>query len=137
MKNAVALAGIATALLTTGSALAIQPDRDGSYRQSCENIYWEGNVLHANCRRMNGTWVHTTMPDANRCLGGLDNIDGYLRCDTTPKGSFWDSCVNVGWSGRTLWADCRSRSGNWRHTSIDLFFCRTEVWNNDGYLTCN
>jgi hypothetical protein len=137
MKGLLVLATVASALLAVDSALAIQPDRDGSYRLSCENIYWSGDVLHANCRRINGSWAHTTMVDANRCLGGLDNIDGELRCDPTPRGSFWQTCVNVDWSGPTLRAECRTRAGNWMHSSIDLFFCRAEVWNNDGHLTCN
>ncbi len=52
----------------------------GSYKDSCKNIYKEGNVLEAECRNKNGKWKHTSIRFKN-CKNGLWNDNGKLRCN--------------------------------------------------------
>lgn len=52
----------------------------GSYKQSCKNIYVEGNVLEAECLNRNGKYSHTSI-NYKKCNKGVYNDKGRLRCN--------------------------------------------------------
>jgi len=52
----------------------------GSYKDSCKNIYKEGNTLEADCRNKNGKWKHSSIRFKD-CKNGLWNDNGKLRCN--------------------------------------------------------
>ncbi|MEW6143711.1 MAG: CVNH domain-containing protein [Thermodesulfobacteriota bacterium] len=52
----------------------------GSYKESCKNIYVEGNVLEADCLNRNGKYSHTSIKYKN-CNKGVWNDKGTLRCN--------------------------------------------------------
>lgn len=52
----------------------------GSYKDSCKNIYKEGNVLEADCKNKNGKWKHSSIR-FKECKKGLWNDNGKLRCN--------------------------------------------------------
>lgn len=51
----------------------------GSFLNSCSSSSVEGGVLTANCRRINGTYIKSTL-DLKTCTSGVENIDGTLQC---------------------------------------------------------
>ena len=53
----------------------------GSYLNSCTDVRMEGGSLVARCRRANGGERRTTLSDARSCVGGIDNVNGELRCN--------------------------------------------------------
>ena len=53
----------------------------GSYLNSCTDVRMEGGSLVATCRRANGGERRTTLSDARSCVGGIDNVNGELRCN--------------------------------------------------------
>ena len=66
-------------LLLAGAAVAAQVP-PGSYLRSCRQAHMEGGALIAVCRRVNGRWERTALPEAGRCVGDIGNLDGILRC---------------------------------------------------------
>ena len=52
----------------------------GSYKDSCKNIYKEGNILEADCKNRNGKWKHSSIR-FKECKRGLWNDNGKLRCN--------------------------------------------------------
>ena len=52
----------------------------GSYKETCKNIYVEGNILEADCLNRNGKYSHTSIKYKN-CNKGLWNDKGTLRCN--------------------------------------------------------
>ncbi len=52
----------------------------GSYKETCKNIYIEGNVLEADCLNRNGKYSHTSIKYKN-CNKGVWNDKGTLRCN--------------------------------------------------------
>ena len=58
-----------------------------------------------------------------------------------PPGSYWQSCQRVTVQGyganATLRAQCRTRDGQWRATSLRYRQCRYEIENIDGQLICD
>jgi major membrane immunogen (membrane-anchored lipoprotein) len=52
----------------------------GSYKNSCKNIYKEGNMLEADCKNKNGKWKHSSIKFKN-CKNGLWNDNGRLSCN--------------------------------------------------------
>lgn len=77
--------------LTAGSALA-QPEPDGSFTDSCQNIQVRNGDLRAQCRTANGNWNWTTLDDYEQCDGDIANLNGELVCregandrDTGPR----------------------------------------------------
>jgi hypothetical protein len=79
----IALAGIAALLLAVVAApgpAAAQGLPPGSYLSSCTNVGVRGNVLVANCRRLAGGELRTTLTGYPRCVGDIGNNDGVLQC---------------------------------------------------------
>ncbi|MBD2361991.1 hypothetical protein H6G36_12480 [Anabaena minutissima FACHB-250] len=87
-----------------------------SYQQTCNNIGISGNLLSANCRKINGTFNRTSIT-----LQGIENIDGTLRV-TNPNqvSNYQQSCDRISVRGNVLQAVCRTRDGRLNRTSITL-----------------
>lgn len=75
-----AIVGAAT-LLSSAATPAEAQVPGGSYLQSCRSVRTQGDAITATCRRSDGSWARTTMHDADRCRGGVANIDGRLACN--------------------------------------------------------
>jgi CVNH domain len=58
------------------------PPPGGSYTQSCQDIWVEGGVLHAQCKMRDGQWKNPPPSSLNytSCRHGIENINGDLRC---------------------------------------------------------
>ncbi len=52
----------------------------GSYTQSCQDIWVESGVLHAQCKTKSGQWNQSEGLTYAPCRNGIENIDGHLRC---------------------------------------------------------
>ncbi len=75
-----AIAGAAM-LLSLGATPAQAQVPGGSYLQSCSNVRASGDRIVAQCRRTDGSWTRTALHDANRCVGGIANMNGQLTCN--------------------------------------------------------
>ena len=54
-----------------------------------------------------------------------------------PPGDYAQTCRDIHTHGNTLEAECQTRDGNWRRTSLDdVDRCNGGVINNDGRLMC-
>jgi hypothetical protein len=54
-----------------------------------------------------------------------------------PPGDYAQTCRNIQTDGNTLRAECQTRDGDWRRTSLDhLDQCGGGIINNDGHLQC-
>jgi hypothetical protein len=70
----------AVVLFGAGSAIGQVPPPNGSYRDSCSNISFDGHTLIATCLTFVGTPVSTSLAFADRCTGDIANINGTLIC---------------------------------------------------------
>ncbi len=114
----------------------------GSYRQTCANIYATPRVLEADCKDRSGRYVHTYLEDPRLCSDDIRNHNGQLFCnkehERVPEGSFRSTCNNESVYRGTLSADCKTRSGERRHSILQYFYeCRGDIANDDGYLVCD
>jgi len=53
----------------------------GTYSQTCRQIYVRGNSLRAQCETRDGRWTWTQLDDWESCRNGIVNLDGQLHCD--------------------------------------------------------
>lgn len=53
----------------------------GTYTQTCRQIYVQGDTLRAQCQDRNGRWVWSQLADWDSCRSGVVNLDGQLHCD--------------------------------------------------------
>lgn len=165
MPRAVGFAA-AFLVLSAGSALA-QPEPDGSFTDSCQNVQVRNGDLRAQCRTANGGWNWTTLDDYERCDGDIANLNGELVCregandDDTgpgrppgpppsppqggwnsggnlPNGSYRQTCRNIEVDRDDLDAECQDRNGRYRDTQLDDYRrCRGDIANDNGTLRCN
>src|SRR5258708_6257932 len=57
---------------------------------------------------------------------------------STPPGSYQQSCRNVGMEGSTLYASCRNSNGQWQSASLpDFQRCAGDIGNDNGTLRCD
>lgn len=57
---------------------------------------------------------------------------------TSPSGSYQQSCRNIGVNGSTLYASCKNSNGEWQSTQLqDFQRCAGEIGNNNGTLRCD
>jgi hypothetical protein len=125
----------------------------GTYADSCRHIDFDGDTLTATCRRYNGTWRNTWLPNADNCDGNIVNDNGQLECSARslwhdrgwdrwgegdgPSGPYERSCTNIRMDGYTLRATCQRRDGSWRWSELDdAYDCNGRIWNFDGHLSC-
>lgn len=115
----------------------------GSYKNSCNNYYTEGNRLYASCQKKNGGWRDTSINYRN-CDKDIWNDNGELACGgggggsgSLPKGSYKDTCRNMYVQGNVLEAECLNRNGKYSYTSIKYKNCSHKgVYNDWGQLRC-
>ena len=115
---------------------------DGSFRQTCRNIFVDDTTLLASCRNLAGDWVSTSLGDFSSCRGEVYNSDGILSCDRgsadSPLGSYRQSCRDIIVDDTTLRASCRNMAGGWVQNSFgDFSSCRGNISNSDGALSCD
>lgn len=53
----------------------------GTYSQTCRQIYVDGDFLRAQCETRDGHWTWTQLNDWDSCRSGIVNLDGQLHCD--------------------------------------------------------
>jgi len=134
---------------------------DGTYVQTCAPVYMRGSMLRARCRTADNRWAWTQLDDIAGCRGDISNIDGTLRCNRRdehddrghhdhdrdrhddnrdrplPRGSYTQTCQNMGMNGNILVARCKTARGAWTATQLpDAFRCRGDISNVDGNLRC-
>ena len=123
------------------------PAPPGSYRQSCQDIYADGEVLAATCRKNNGSWNYSTLSNYRDCEGDIANRNGRLECvrdddddddgGWVPRGRYRETCRRVRVEDGTLTAECVDRNGRWRYTELQNFrSCRGDIANVNGWLRC-
>lgn len=76
----IGLAGLALAGFVATAPAQAQGLPPGSYLQTCSDAHMEPGRLVASCRRVDGRWNRTALAEPYRCGGGIDNINGVLRC---------------------------------------------------------
>lgn len=59
---------------------------NGTYQDTCQNVRWDGSVLHAQCQTSDGGWRNSSI-DSRNCGGGqILNINGRLACGQVNNG---------------------------------------------------
>lgn len=53
----------------------------GTYTQTCRQIYVRGDTLRAQCETRDRRWVWSELNDWDSCRSGIINLDGQLHCD--------------------------------------------------------
>jgi len=53
----------------------------GTYTQTCRQIYVRGDTLRAQCETRDSRWVWSELNDWDSCRSGIVNLDGQLHCD--------------------------------------------------------
>ena len=123
---------------------------EGSYSNSCRDVRYDGDGLTAKCRRADGSWRNTWLPNADNCDGNIVNDDGQLECvvgrgrdwdrdsgDGGPSGPYERSCNNIRMEGYTLKATCQRNDGSWRWTELKYAYdCDGRIGNANGRLVC-
>lgn len=109
----------------------------GSYRETCEKIEVEGNILSALCQTNSGGWEISELTDFNGCYD-IKNENGSLECVSIPSGSYQQSCDNARVEGYDLHARCKARNGRRQRTVLKNYYgCQGDIRNRDGYLSCD
>jgi hypothetical protein len=122
----------------------------GSYADSCRNVRYDGDALTATCRRQDGAWRNTWLPNAGDCEGNIVNDNGQLECafgrerdvdrndsDGGPSGPYERSCTNIRMEGYTLKATCQRNDGSWRWSELEYAYdCDDRIRNSNGRLVC-
>jgi len=123
------------------SAAPLRQIPSGSYQQSCSNISVSGTTLSATCTTTTGTQRSTQLQNFNQCTGDIANLDGALACNIggqPPSGSYQQSCRFAYFVNGTLFAECKTVSGQWVSTQLpNVGQCVGDVANLDGTLACN
>ncbi|BCW88467.1 hypothetical protein sos41_16070 [Alphaproteobacteria bacterium SO-S41] len=148
-----ALALAAAALFSTGAAEA-RPAAlpEGSYLDSCRDLYVEGSTLYGECQNNAGKWKKTWISNYGYCDGDIYNNNGVLDCrggrlpeqaapskpsGGLPAGPWTKTCRDPALDGSILRANCKDNRGTWRPTWIDLRQCSSRtIGNDDGLLVC-
>ncbi|HBE21694.1 MAG TPA: hypothetical protein DEG17_09100 [Cyanobacteria bacterium UBA11149] len=114
---------------------------EGSYTQTCRNVYTNGDTLSATCQTANGRWKRTELQSFSRCVSDISNQNGNLRCEFVyiPEGSYKQTCQRITPIDDTLTAICRKIDGGWMETRLENYrHCRNgSVDNLDGLLVCD
>jgi len=114
---------------------------EGSYRETCQNELIHGPTLEAQCKRKDGS-LALSMINFWNCDSPIENNDGQLTCKQRtrrqlPGGSYKDTCRHIRLHRNRLDAECRTRDGQWRETSLKVKHCYGWITNEDGHLHCN
>lgn len=114
-----------------------------SFRQSCRIRYETWDRVQADCRTISGHYIYNDF-DKRGCVGDIANIDGNIQCErrqhrpSIPRGSYLQSCNSCSADRYVLSCQCLDRRGNTQYTSLyDYDYCRGDIANINGNLTCN
>ncbi|KAK4188573.1 hypothetical protein QBC35DRAFT_548949 [Podospora australis] len=115
--------------------LAALPElASASFAQTCKDWYIEGTtfrpLLVATCSKSDGHSPRRTRHDLNLCMG-LSYGDLVSRKDGNAFTA--GACINIGWSGTQMSAQCLGLYG-YKNTAIDL---NSFIHNSNGFLTCH
>src|SRR5262245_11527413 len=81
MTRVLTLAALAAALFVAApSAEARQSLPEGSYLDTCRNLYIEGDTLYGECQDNRGKWKKTWISGYQYCDGDIVNNNGVLDC---------------------------------------------------------
>ena len=81
-QGATGIAIAAAAILLTFVALPARAEAPGgSYLQTCTHVRSSGDRVTADCRRVDGSWNHAELGNADTCVGGIANMNGQLTCN--------------------------------------------------------
>jgi len=113
----------------------------GTYRDSCDRIWHDGETLHARCRDLDGRSRPSTLGGISSCRGDIGNSNGRLTCATgsaaAPRGNYAQSCSNIRATNERLTAVCRTLGSGERESILDdPGECSTAIENIDGFLSC-
>lgn len=128
---------------TDGNRLEAECQKtDGHWRKtSLDNVDQCGSVInndgHLQCGGGNGSadrdrdrdWDRDR--DRDRDRGNRSGWQGNL-----PPGDYVQTCRNVSVDGDRLNAECQTRDGNWRRTSLDDIDRCGAIVNDNGHLMC-
>lgn len=149
-------------LLAGASAPAqAQPAPPGSYRATCRDVrVYQGSNLTALCETTRrGVFIAARLDNFFSCRSDIANVDGRLWCErgpgpgpgprpgpplpppgtgNGPPGSYRASCTMIDQRGPLLAAMCRTRSGEWQPTELNLAACIPGggINNDNGHLRC-
>lgn len=134
-----------------------EPPPPGSYWQSCQSVAVQGSgadaTLSAQCRTREGQWRATNLR-YRQCRYEIESINGQLSCGglseqgstaqpiaaELPQGNYAKSCRGAIAQGfgyeAALSAQCQTRDGRWRSSTLRYANCRFGIENIDGQLTC-
>jgi hypothetical protein len=120
--------GIVALALASGGIWLAAPARaaPSTFQESCTNIRMHGATQKAKCRRIDQSWVETSL-----AIDGIENIDGNLRYTNNGPSSFQLTCTDIGVSGDMLFAKCRRRDQSEASTRLRL----QNIENINGALT--
>ena len=131
----------------------------GDYVQTCRNMRMDGNRLEGECQKRDGGWRRTSV-DVGQCGSPIANDNGRLVCGqggygynngygypggysggyqgNIPPGTYTQTCRNIRTDGNRISAECETRDGDWRRTSLDhIDRCGNAIANDNGRLVCN
>jgi hypothetical protein len=119
-----------------------------SFRQSCNVRSESRDRVQADCLDMRGRYHHNDA--AKGCRGDLANIDGQISCVTDssgrpgrgdtpqlPAGSYLQTCNGCYADQSTLSCRCEDTHGSFHSTSLNYQYCRGDIANIDGNLSCH
>jgi hypothetical protein len=150
--------GLSAALFLCATSAMAQPEPDGTFTESCQNIQVRNGDLRAQCRAVNGSLNWTTLDDYEQCDGDIANLNGELVCrggaddrgrdrdndrdrdgsrGSLPDGSYRQSCRDIRTDDGDLFAECRDRQGRYQDSELENYRrCDGEIVNDDGDLRC-
>lgn len=163
MRTAIALAALITCLCGPVEAQRTRPENvpvaippPGSYRQSCVDVEFNGDLLYGACRTRAGNLHRSTLAlIVSFCASNSDisNLDGVLHCVATPGtygaghakpgGAYWQTCdaeltvVNLVYPNLLSYV-CRDRANRNVSGQLDMSACdlRYGIINRNGNLVC-
>ncbi len=118
----------------------------GNYKNSCQNINWDGSTLSATCKDNQGNLITSKLAYNQTCSinSGVSNLMGNLICDnindTFPKGDYGQKhCKDITFNNNVLNASCLNDSLGWTQTSLDVTKCNTDsdILDRHGNLVCD
>ncbi len=92
---------------------------NGTYQKTCKG-HMDGYKLIAKCQKKDGSWMETSLDQANGCVGDVGNVNGILVC-TGAVGGYFRTCRDIKIVGNTISGTCQRANGSWKPTSLSNF----------------
>lgn len=126
--NLIKLSGLSASIVLSLSIFQ-QPtnaQRASTFATSCTDFSINGAQLSATCDKKDGTNQRTSIT-----IQGVHNKNGQLVQGNIGEASTFNrTCTDFGINGSQISANCRTSSGDYRHSSVTLL----GINNNDGQL---